>query len=318
MLPAALSSPTAYYVVAAAIAVASLAALRRIALAPFGFALRAARDSEIRADAIGIDTQRTRWLAFSLGGFFAGIAGALHALHKGSVFPTTLSIPVSVDALIMVLLGGIQTLIGPIVGALAYHGLSTELTRLTDHWRLFLGLAIVILAVVFPDGIVGFARRRIAKTAMSLLQLEQLKRSFGGVRAVDGVSFALSAGEIAALIGPNGAGKSTLFNLIDGQLAPQAGRVLFDGEVTDGMVNGGAHAARYRAHLSGCADVRHDDCSAERAAGVGRGTRRHVGRRQLAVGHADRSGRCAAGASRTAAICSRFRSKPCVWRRQAA
>ena len=163
VLPAALSSPTAYYVAAAAIAVASLAALRRIALAPFGFALRAARDSEIRADAIGIDTLRTRWLAFSVGGFFAGIAGALHALHKGSVFPTTLSIPVSVDALIMVLLGGIQTLIGPIVGALAYHGLSTELTRLTDHWRLFLGLAIVILAVVFPDGIVGFARRHSAK-----------------------------------------------------------------------------------------------------------------------------------------------------------
>ncbi len=163
VLPAALSSPTAYYVAAAAIAVASLAALRRIALAPFGFALRAARDSEIRADAIGIDTRRIRWLAFSVGGFFAGIAGALHALHKGSVFPTTLSIPVSVDALIMVLLGGIQTLIGPVVGALAYHGLSTELTRLTDHWRLFLGLAIVILAVVFPDGIVGFARRRTAK-----------------------------------------------------------------------------------------------------------------------------------------------------------
>ena len=65
---------------------------------------------------------------------------------------------------------------------------------------------------------------------MSLLQLEHLKRSFGGVRAVDDVSFSLSAGEIAALIGPNGAGKSTLFNLIDGQLAPQTGRVLFDGE----------------------------------------------------------------------------------------
>jgi len=65
---------------------------------------------------------------------------------------------------------------------------------------------------------------------MSLLQLEHLKRSFGGVRAVDDVSFSLSAGEIAALIGPNGAGKSTLFNLIDGQLAPQTGRVLFNGE----------------------------------------------------------------------------------------
>jgi ABC-type branched-subunit amino acid transport system ATPase component len=65
---------------------------------------------------------------------------------------------------------------------------------------------------------------------MNLLQVEQLRRSFGGGHAIDGVSFTLMAGEIAALIGPNGAGKSTLFNLIDGQLAPQAGRVLFNGE----------------------------------------------------------------------------------------
>ncbi len=163
VLPTALSSPLAYYIVVAAIAVVALAALRRIALAPFGFALRAARDSEPRAEAIGIDTQRTRLLAFAVGGFFAGIAGALHAFHKGSVFPTTLSIPVSVDALIMVLLGGVQTLIGPIVGALAYLTLSTELTRLTEHWRMFLGLAIVALAVAFPEGIVGFVRRRLEK-----------------------------------------------------------------------------------------------------------------------------------------------------------
>lgn len=65
---------------------------------------------------------------------------------------------------------------------------------------------------------------------MSLLAVEGLARSFGGVRAVDGVSFALAAGEVVALIGPNGAGKSTLFNLIDGQLAPDRGRVLYDAQ----------------------------------------------------------------------------------------
>ena len=161
VLPRALASPTVYYALTLAIVVASLVVLRRAALAPFGFALRATRDSELRAEAIGIDAQRTRWLAFSAGGFFAGLAGALHAFHKGSVFPTTLSIPVSVDALVMVLLGGVQTLSGPIVGALAYHGLATELTRVTDHWRLILGVAIVMLAALFPEGIVGFLRRRV-------------------------------------------------------------------------------------------------------------------------------------------------------------
>jgi branched-chain amino acid transport system permease protein len=159
-LPRVLTSPIVYYALVLAIVVASLAALRRAALAPFGFALRATRDSELRAQAIGIDAQRMRWIAFSAGGLFAGMAGALHAFHKGSVFPTTLSIPVSVDALVMVLLGGLQTLSGPIVGALAYHGLATELTRVTDHWRLILGLAIVLLAAAFPEGIVGFLRRQ--------------------------------------------------------------------------------------------------------------------------------------------------------------
>lgn len=159
-LPRAFTSPIVYYWLVLAIVATSLAVLWRAALAPFGFALRATRDSELRAEAIGIDARRTRWLAFSAGGLFAGLAGALHAFHKGSVFPTTLSIPVSVDALVMVLLGGVQTISGPIVGALAYHGLATELTRVTDHWRLVLGLAIVLLAAVFPEGIVGFLRRR--------------------------------------------------------------------------------------------------------------------------------------------------------------
>ncbi|MGB3429887.1 MAG: ABC transporter permease, partial [Burkholderiaceae bacterium] len=111
------------------------------------------------------DVDRVRWLAFAAGGLFAGLAGALHAMQKGAVFPTAFSIPVSVDALVMVLLGGLQTLSGPLVGALAYHGLSTELVRATDHWRLVLGLAIVALVVLFPAGIVGFLRRRFEGSA---------------------------------------------------------------------------------------------------------------------------------------------------------
>jgi len=164
VLPASLASPLMYYLATLALVVASLFALRRLALSPFGFALRATRDSELRAEAIGIDARQVRWLAFATGATFAGVAGALQAFHKGSVFPTTLSVPVSVDALITVLLGGVQTLVGPVVGAIAYHGLSTELTRLTDHWRLLLGLAIVLLAVAFPEGIVGFVRRRFVRT----------------------------------------------------------------------------------------------------------------------------------------------------------
>ena len=109
----------------------------------------------LRADAIGIDVRRHRWLAFILAGTLAGVAGGLFAFFKGNVAPTVMAIPVSVDGLVMVLLGGVQTLTGPIVGAIAFTGLRTELVALSGHWRLWLGLTIVLLVVLFPRGIVG-------------------------------------------------------------------------------------------------------------------------------------------------------------------
>ena len=128
-------------------------ALRRAALAPFGFALRAARDAPDRAETLGIDVRKVLWVAFSAGGLFGGLAGALQAFQKGAVFPNAISIPVSVDALVMVLLGGLQTLSGPIVGAVVYHGLATELTRAprlleARAWRWRSSL----LVIAFPAG----------------------------------------------------------------------------------------------------------------------------------------------------------------------
>jgi len=165
-----LSGKATYFVFALLVTLASLWLLRRAALAPFGYALRAARDAPARAAASGIDAMRVQWLAFCAGGLFAGFAGALNAFHKGSVFPNVTSIAQSLDALVMVLLGGLLTLSGPVVGAAAYHALAVELTRATDHWRLLLGSAIVLLVVVFPQGIAGFLRQRLERDATSVPQ----------------------------------------------------------------------------------------------------------------------------------------------------
>jgi branched-chain amino acid transport system permease protein len=134
--------------------------LRRIIFSPFGFALRAGRDSPLRADAVGIDVRRVQWLAFALAGTFAGLAGGLYAYAKGSVFPNLMAIPCSVDALVMVLLGGVQTLSGPVVGAAVFHALNTEMVRHTEYWRLLLGVSIILLVLIFPMGIAGAFRRR--------------------------------------------------------------------------------------------------------------------------------------------------------------
>ena len=156
--PAWLGSKTAYYYFTLLLVAASLLLLRRVIFSPFGYALRAGRDSPLRSDAIGIDVRRQQWAAFVLAGAAAALAGALHAYHKGSVFPAVLAIPQSVDALVMVLLGGLQTLSGPVVGAAVYHALQTEVMRSTDYWRLILGAVIILLVVAFPRGIAGAVR----------------------------------------------------------------------------------------------------------------------------------------------------------------
>jgi branched-chain amino acid transport system permease protein len=157
------SQTIVYYYLALALNLIALALLRRIVFAPFGATLRACRDAPLRADAIGIDIRTHQWLAFAIAGTFAGLAGAILAFHKGTIDPTWLSIPQSIEALVMVLLGGVQTMLGPIVGAALYHGLEIWFSTLTRYWPLILGLIIVGLVLAFPHGVVGFAERRLGR-----------------------------------------------------------------------------------------------------------------------------------------------------------
>jgi branched-chain amino acid transport system permease protein len=154
-----LASKTAYYYLALLICAGAIALLWRALDAPFGYALRAARDSPLRAEAIGIDVRRTQWIAFAAAGTFAGIAGAVYAFSKGSISPETLSVPRSVDALVMVLLGGVQTLTGPAWGAALFTLLEDSLSRDFSYWRAAIGAVILVLVLAFPRGIAGYLRR---------------------------------------------------------------------------------------------------------------------------------------------------------------
>jgi branched-chain amino acid transport system permease protein len=151
-----------FFYLTLAICVAGLVAIRRIIFSPFGYAVRACRDSTLRAEAIGIDQRSIQWLCFVIAGTFAGISGALYAYLKGSVFPDALAIPTSIDGLVMVLLGGIHTVAGPIAGAAVYKFLSIYVMSQLDYWKLILGGLIVVLVVAFPQGLGGFFQRSIA------------------------------------------------------------------------------------------------------------------------------------------------------------
>ncbi len=155
-----LASKTVFYYLALALCAGGTLILWRIVFSPFGYALRAGRDSPLRADAIGIDVRRQQWLGFALAGVFAGLAGAVYAFSKGSISPDALSIPRSVDGLVMVLLGGIQTLTGAVAGAAAFTWLQDAISRQTEFWRAVLGGIILFLVLAFPQGIAGFIRER--------------------------------------------------------------------------------------------------------------------------------------------------------------
>ncbi|WP_399686222.1 ABC transporter permease [Xenophilus sp.] len=150
-----LSDKNNYYWLTLVLVGAGLWWLRRVLFSPFGYALRAGRDSVLRADAIGIDVKRMQWAGFIVAGLVAGAAGALFAYSKGSISPETLAVGKSVDGLVMVLLGGLQTLAGPVVGAFTFTWLHDTVARNTDYWRAMLGAIILILVLLFPQGIAG-------------------------------------------------------------------------------------------------------------------------------------------------------------------
>jgi len=157
------SGKPAFYYLTLALSVSAILFMRHLLHAPFGYALRAGRDSPLRCDAIGLDVRARQWHGFILAGFMAGLAGALYAFSKGSVFPDIMSIPQSIDGLMMVLLGGVKTLTGPLVGAAGFHLLEDQISRL-EFWRAILGATIVFLVIAFPQGIVGFLRDRFERS----------------------------------------------------------------------------------------------------------------------------------------------------------
>jgi branched-chain amino acid transport system permease protein len=157
--PGAFASRVVYYYLTLALVTLACVAAFALSRTPFGFAVRAARDAPQRAEALGIDVRARQWRAFALAGAFAGLAGGLFAFSKGSISPETLGLGRSIDALVMLLLGGLNAPFGPLLGAGAFLWLQDALARHTEYWRACVGALIVLLVVAFPNGIGGAVAR---------------------------------------------------------------------------------------------------------------------------------------------------------------
>ncbi|MGB3447431.1 MAG: branched-chain amino acid ABC transporter permease [Xanthobacteraceae bacterium] len=148
-----LASPMAFYFVVLFFLIATIAVLTMLVRSPFGHALAAARDNERRARSLGFPIYRIRLIAFVISGAIAGLAGYFAAAQFGFVAPQMLGWHLSATVLVMVLIGGLRSVTGPLVGALALIVLEEVLKASTDYWKLAEGLIIIVIVLTLPNGV---------------------------------------------------------------------------------------------------------------------------------------------------------------------
>jgi ABC-type branched-subunit amino acid transport system ATPase component/ABC-type branched-subunit amino acid transport system permease subunit len=228
-----------------ALVVLATAAFAWLSRSVWGNAMRAVRDSESASVSIGLDPTLVRTAAFGISAVAAGLAGGVYASISNFISPESFPFFQSILFLLVVMLGGADRVLGPIVGALVVVLLPELLATLGQYRLLFVGVLMLAVLRLAPTGLVGLIasvlpgkeRETLAKERSDIgrflaagasglaLAVRDLSVSFGGVRAVRDLNFAAQPGAITSIIGPNGAGKSTALNVICGFYRPDAGTV---------------------------------------------------------------------------------------------
>lgn len=227
-----------------------------------GLALRVIGEDEAVARHVGIDTTRAKLTLFSVSAFFMTLTGAVMSPRWTYIDPSIAFNPMlSFEVVIMALLGGAGSLLGPVLGVVPLVILLDLLTAyFPNYFSILLGVVFILIVYVLPRGVIGLVQDhwpqafKLPATAPApaeplpppppawqtrsprpLLAVEGLRKSFGGLVAVDDLTFSVATGEIIGLIGPNGSGKTTVLNLISGALSPDAGSIRFDGQEIAGL-----------------------------------------------------------------------------------
>jgi len=265
--------PRIYTLLALAMLFGTILLTQLIERSRFGMALLAIKQNEAAAEAAGINTLAWKLRAIALSGAIAGAIGGFYAVVLLVVTPQSVfGMLVSAQALTVAMFGGVGTVWGPVIGSVILIPLAEILnaeagSRLPGIQGVIFGLAIICVILLAPEGLFwkirdllrkrpvlsapasrtahdpsvvialpsrAVSRDRSSEPADVILEVRHLSRSFGGLKAVQDVSFRLRRNDILGIIGPNGAGKTTLFNLLNGFLLPDAGEVLIDGRDMSG------------------------------------------------------------------------------------
>jgi ABC-type branched-subunit amino acid transport system ATPase component/ABC-type branched-subunit amino acid transport system permease subunit len=254
------TDPRLYTVVAMGLLAAGVLTCVLVENSRFGLALLAIRQNELAAEAAGINARQWKMRALITSGTIAAAAGGLYACVLLGVTPDSVfGLLVSAQPVVVTLFGGVTAIWGPVIGAAVLVPLAESLNAQLGNiipgiQGVVYGAAIIIIILAAPDGLFWTIRDRWFRRALPppppalpaasvaarayaavsasapLLEVRELSRSFGGLRAVSQVSFSVAQGEILGIIGPNGAGKTTLFNVLNGVLPADEGNATLGGE----------------------------------------------------------------------------------------
>jgi branched-chain amino acid transport system permease protein len=247
-----------FFVLTWAILLAGAVALLNLLDSRPGRAIRSLKGGSQMAEAMGISTFRYKVTIFIIAALFASVAGWLLAHFQRTVNPSAFGLKMGIEYLFMTVVGGVGYVWGAIVGAglikLLDDQLQVALPALIgtsgSYEVIVFGIALVLVLKYLPDGLWSVVARKLPRPPRAVdwqdaadlparskpasgdvvLKVDKIRKQFGGLTAVNDISFDISAGQIVGLIGPNGAGKSTTFNLITGVLSKTSGQVLFRGE----------------------------------------------------------------------------------------
>jgi branched-chain amino acid transport system permease protein len=265
-LPLTLSSPVQYYYLILVLCVAAIFFSYRLEGSRIGRAWAAIREDEDAAQTMGINKTTTKLLAFALGASTAGFSGVIFSGLQGFVSPESFILLESITILAMVVLGGMGSIPGVVLGAVTLVVVPEVLREYAQYRFTIFGLGLTLMMLVRPEGLWPARVRASAAPGTAdtgpapadgpvaradlvggrpadavgaprdgFLVIDGVSKSFGGLRAVSGVSFAVPRGQLCAVIGPNGAGKTTLFNLITGVYPLTGGTIRFGGRAIQGM-----------------------------------------------------------------------------------
>ena len=228
-----------------------------------GRAMRSLRNGTLMAEAMGVSTLRYKIIIFLIAALLASLSGWLFAHFQRTVNPSPFGLKMGIEYLFMTVVGGVGYVWGALTGALLTKLLEDQLQVLLPQWLgtsgsyevIVFGIVLVLMLKFLPDGLWSFVDKRLpraprkedwaaapdlparAKPAQGelVLDVQAIRKEFGGLVAVRDISFQIRAGQIVGLIGPNGAGKSTTFNLITGVLSLTRGDVVFRGQKIGGL-----------------------------------------------------------------------------------